>query len=199
MNVPYYNAHQAAGVLIGIALLGWFALEIKKFTQGRRWQKGATTPSQRGWWLAAGMCAIAANLVMRYAPRIAPAAEIRPGAAAFGLGMMVLLCGIGLRAWSFRTLGQYFTFTVKVSPGQAVVSDGPYRLLRHPSYTGLMLITIGLGLASANWLALAVTTATWLSMILWRIRIEENALIDTLGDSYQTYAAEHKRLVPLVW
>jgi protein-S-isoprenylcysteine O-methyltransferase Ste14 len=197
--MPYYNAHLAAGVLIGIALLGWFALEIKKFTQGRRWQKGATRPSQRGWWLAAGVCAITANLVMRYAPRIAPAADVRPGAVAFALGMAVLLSGIGLRAWSFRTLGQYFTFTVKVSPDQTVVSNGPYQLLRHPSYSGLMLITIGLGLASANWLALAVTTVMWLAMILWRIRIEENALLNTLGDSYRTYAAEHKRLVPLVW
>jgi protein-S-isoprenylcysteine O-methyltransferase Ste14 len=197
--MPYYNASQVAGALIGIALLGWFALEITKFAQGRRWQKGASTPGQRGWWLAAAACAITANMVMRFAPRMAPAAEIRPGASAFALGMVMLLAGIGLRAWSFRTLGQYFTFTVKVPPDQTVVSDGPYRLLRHPSYTGLMLITIGIGLASANWLALTVATAIWLAMILWRIRIEENAVLDTLGDSYRTYAADHKRLVPLVW
>jgi protein-S-isoprenylcysteine O-methyltransferase Ste14 len=197
--MPYYNASQVAGALIGIALLGWFALEITKFTQGRRWQKDASRPSQRGWWLAALTCAVASNAVMRFAPRLVPATAIRPAASAFALGMVVLLAGIGLRAWSFRTLGQYFTFTVKVSPDQTVVSSGPYRLLRHPSYTGLMLITAGIGLASANWLALAVTTMMWLAMILWRIRIEEDALLGALGDSYRAYAAEHKRLVPLVW
>ena len=85
------------------------------------------------------------------------------------------------------------------SADQPVVSAGPYRVLRHPSYTGLLLIMTGIGLASANWVGLAGMTVLPLAGILWRMHAEERALLTTLGDPYRAYAAQHKRLVPLVW
>lgn len=110
-----------------------------------------------------------------------------------------LLTGVALRGWSFAVLGRYFTFTLMVSPDQPVVTAGPYRVLRHPSYTGILLGCMGVGLASANWAGLAAMTLLPLAILLWRIHIEENALLATLGDRYRAYAAHHKRLVPLVW
>ena len=80
-----------------------------------------------------------------------------------------------------------------------MVTAGPYRVLRHPSYTGLLLAFTGVGLASANWVGLAAMAVLPLTAILWRIRAEERALTATLGDRYGGYAAQHKRLVPLVW
>jgi len=80
-----------------------------------------------------------------------------------------------------------------------VVANGPYRLLRHPSYTGILLACIGAGLTSANWAGLAAMALLPLSVILWRIHIEENALMTTLGDRYRAYASKHQRLVPLIW
>ena len=142
---------------------------------------------------------IATNVVLYLGPRIVPAAAIRPGAAAFAAGLVLLLAGIILRGWAFKTLGKYFTFTVMVSADQPVISAGPYRLLRHPSYTGLLLGCAGVGLASANWVALAGLTLLPLALLLWRIQVEENALLATLGEPYRRYAAQHKRLVPLVW
>jgi protein-S-isoprenylcysteine O-methyltransferase Ste14 len=106
---------------------------------------------------------------------------------------------VALRGWSFAALGQYFTFTVMVSSDQPVVTAGPYRVLRHPSYTGILLACMGVGLAAANWAGLAAITLLPLAILLWRIHIEENALLATLGDRYRTYASHHKRLVPLVW
>ena len=97
------------------------------------------------------------------------------------------------------TLGKYFTAAVAVSADQPVVSAGPYRVLRHPSYTGLLLAMTGVGLASANWASLISMTVLALAGILWRIHAEERALLATLGDPYRAYAAQHKRLVPLVW
>jgi protein-S-isoprenylcysteine O-methyltransferase Ste14 len=144
-------------------------------------------------------CLIATNVVLYLAPHIVPAARIRPGAAAFAAGLAVLLAGLALRGWSFKTLGQYFTFTVMVSSDQPVVTAGPYHLLRHPSYTGLLLACIGVGLMSANWAGVAAMALLPLAVILWRIHIEENALLATLGDRYRAYASQHKRLVPLVW
>jgi protein-S-isoprenylcysteine O-methyltransferase Ste14 len=138
-------------------------------------------------------------VVVNLAPHVFPAAAIRPGVAAFAAGMVILLAGLVLRGWSFKALGQYFTHTVMVSSDQPVIATGPYRVLRHPSYTGIILIGLGVGLAAANWAALAGVTLLILTPLLWRIRIEENALSTTLGDRYRAYAAQHKRLVPLVW
>ena len=92
-----------------------------------------------------------------------------------------------------------FTFTVKTSPDQPVVTSGPYRMLRHPGYAGGMLAIVGLGLMWGNWVSMATLTLLWLALIIWRIRYEENALLTTLDASYRAYASQHKRLVPLVW
>jgi protein-S-isoprenylcysteine O-methyltransferase Ste14 len=142
---------------------------------------------------------IATTIVVNVAPHAVPAATIRPGAVACAVGLLILLAGLVLRGWSFKALGQYFTHDVMVSPEQPVITVGPYRVLRHPSYTAVLLIGIGVGLASANWAGLAVVMLLILTPLLWRIHIEENALLVTLGDRYCAYAAHHKRLVPLVW
>ena len=133
------------------------------------------------------------------APRIVPSAAIRPGAAAFTAGLVIMIAGLVLRWWSIKTLGEYFTGRVMVAADQPVVTAGPYRLLRHPSYTGLLLLCAGLGLASANWVAVAAMVALPLAAILWRIHAEENALLATLGSRYRGYAAQRKRLVPFLW
>ena len=76
-----------------------------------------------------------------------------------------------------------------VSTDQPVISTGPYRLLRHPSYTGLLLACIGVGLASATGRP-GCHGPLPLTVILWRIHIEENALMTTLGDRYRGYASQ---------
>jgi protein-S-isoprenylcysteine O-methyltransferase Ste14 len=88
---------------------------------------------------------------------------------------------------------------VNCPANQRVVATGPYRLLRHPSYTGILLACTGIGLASANGVGLAGLVLLPLALILWRIHIEENALLAMLGDTYRSYASQHRRLVPLVW
>ena len=93
------------------------------------------------------------------------------------------------------TLGYYFTGRVMVSADQPVITAGPYRVLRHPSYTGFLLACAGVGLAAANWVALAVMVLP-LAVFFWRIHAEETALLATLGERYRAYAAQHKRLVP---
>jgi protein-S-isoprenylcysteine O-methyltransferase Ste14 len=96
-------------------------------------------------------------------------------------------------------LGEYFTFTVKASSDQPVVTGGPYHVLRHPGYAGGLLATIGIGVLYGNWLSLATLALPCLAIVIWRIHIEEAALLATTDDRYRPYAAHHKRLVPLVW
>ncbi len=193
----YFDTNHAAAALFTLTIAAWGMMELSQRSQASR--EGATKISGIGGRLVALAFVIAATVVAILTPRVFPAAAIRPGAVAFATGMVVLLAGLVLRGWSFKALGQYFTHTVMVSSDQPVIASGPYRVLRHPSYTGVILAAIGIGLASANWADLAGLLLLTLTALLWRIRIEEAALLATLGDRYRAYAAQHKRLVPLVW
>lgn len=68
--------------------------------------------------------------------RFVPAAEIRPPLVAVITGIVVFSAGEALRIWSRITLGRYFTYQVMTSKDQPVITSGPYRILRHPSYSG---------------------------------------------------------------
>jgi protein-S-isoprenylcysteine O-methyltransferase Ste14 len=114
-------------------------------------------------------------------------------------GVLVMWLGLTVRVWAIRTLGSAFRTTVEVDPGQAVVSNGPYAWIRHPSYTGLLLILAGFGLALGNWLALAVCVVVPPAAIVRRIQVEEAELNRVLGDSYRTYQTKTKRLIPGLW
>jgi protein-S-isoprenylcysteine O-methyltransferase Ste14 len=193
---PYFDTNHLAGALLLVAVMGWGVIEAAHLGNSRR---EATKVGGAGRRFAAWPFLLAASAVLYLAPRLVPAGAIRPGAVAFGIGLVILVAGLVLRGWSIETLGAYFTAAVAVSADQPVVSAGPYRVLRHPSYTGLLLIMTGIGLASANWAGLAGMTVLPLAGILWRMHAEERALLTTLGDPYRAYAAQHKRLVPLVW
>lgn len=193
---PYFDTSHLAGVLLLIVTLGWGAMEAAKASSTR---EGATKVGGGGGKFAVLPVAIAATAMLYLGPRIVPAAVIRPAAVAFAAGLVILVTGLVLRGWSIKTLDEYFTGTVMVSPDQPVITVGPYRVLRHPSYTGLLLAFIGVGLAAANWVSLAATFLLPLAAVLWRIRAEERALLTVLGDRYRAYAAQHKRLIPLIW
>jgi protein-S-isoprenylcysteine O-methyltransferase Ste14 len=107
--------------------------------------------------------------------------------------------GVWLRLWSFRTLGRYFTLTVQTSADQPVSADGPYRVIRHPGYAGLLLVIIAIGLFIGNWWSLLCLTVAALGGLVFRIRVEERALMRNLGDRYGGYAATRRRLVPFLW
>jgi protein-S-isoprenylcysteine O-methyltransferase Ste14 len=130
---------------------------------------------------------------------IVPGAAIRRTALAFAVGMALYLAGFGLRRWSEMTLGRYFTFTVMTSTDQPVITSGPYRFVRHPSCTGVLLIVTGAGVVNGNWFGLLGWTLLIALPLLYRIHVEENALLSALGDRYRSHAAHHKRLMPLVW
>lgn len=130
---------------------------------------------------------------------MAPSATIRPAALADWIGLVLFWGGIFLRFWSFQTLGRYFTFTVQTSSDQPVISSGPYRVIRHPSYAGLLLIFVAVGVFIGNWWSLVGLIVAVAGGLVFRIRVEERALMQNLGEGYRVYAATHKRLVPLIW
>jgi protein-S-isoprenylcysteine O-methyltransferase Ste14 len=80
-----------------------------------------------------------------------------------------------------------------------VVNNGPYRWVRHPSYSGLLLIVIGCGLASGDWLALVVSAVLPPAAVVRRIHVEEAELVGVLGDRYRAYQRHTRRLIPGLW
>ena len=112
---------------------------------------------------------------------------------------MLLVAGILLRGFAIRTLGRFFTGSVSVQERHRVVDSGPYRFVRHPSYTGVLLALVGLRISLDDWLSVLVLAFLPLTGILVRIRHEESVLAEALGDEYRDYAARRRRLVPGVW
>ena len=86
-----------------------------------------------------------------------------------------------------------------MQPGHRVVSDGPYRYVRHPSYSGIALVLIGIALATGDVLSVIVVAVLGSIGLTVRIRAEERQLTDALGAQYERFAAQRKRLVPGVW
>lgn len=115
------------------------------------------------------------------------------------VGVVIAVAGIAFRIWSIRTLGRFFTSRVTVQDDQAVVDRGPYRWLRHPSYTGALVGALGtcLVLGSA-WGALAVIV---LVVPAYRLRMaaEEKELAAKLGEPYRLYMKRTNRLLPFLY
>lgn len=195
---PYFLTHPV-GVLYFIVVLGWYFMELVQFARQQQWRPEDAPVGPRSFWFAFTACVAGAIVALSVAPHAAPGAEIGHGALVFAIGMGILVAGVALRVWSFYALGKYFTFTVKVNREQPVVTRGPYRVLRHPGYAGGLLAIVGIGLLNGNWISMATVALMWLALTVWRIHIEENALLTTLDGRYRSYAAQHKRLVPLVW
>jgi protein-S-isoprenylcysteine O-methyltransferase Ste14 len=117
----------------------------------------------------------------------------------FIVGLAVIVLGIALRQWSVLTLGRFFTVQVQVRSDQTVVDTGPYRWVRHPSYTAILVSFVGIGVALENWLSLLVLIVVPTIGLVLRIRVEERALLEALGEPYRHFAATRARLVPRLW
>jgi protein-S-isoprenylcysteine O-methyltransferase Ste14 len=114
----------------------------------------------------------------------------------FGLGIACLVLGASLRQHCFRTVGRYFTGDVKVVSGQSVIEAGAYRWVRHPSYSGGILLYLGTGLALTNWLSALIIAGMGAVGYAYRVKVEERALQASLGEPYQEYMRRTKRFVP---
>ena len=114
-------------------------------------------------------------------------------------GFLLFLGGLILRWYSIGYLGRYFTVDVSISAEHKLIDSGPYRYIRHPTYTGALLAFLGLGFCFGNWLSILFMTVPIIAAFLWRIRIEERALTDALGEDYRAYTQRTKRLIPFVY
>ena len=115
------------------------------------------------------------------------------------VGLAIAWVGILVRFSAKKTLGRFFVAALVVQDGHHVVTRGPYAVVRHPGYAGMMLVLLGLALASANVATIVILVAVPLVIILRAIPSEEALLEQALGREYTRYSTRTARLIPRVW
>lgn len=115
------------------------------------------------------------------------------------LGELFILIGILVRYVIIRSLGKYFTVDVTIRQDHKIKKEGFYKYLRHPSYAFSLLTSLGLGLYLNNWLSLIFAFVPPFLAFAYRIKIEEQALIEEFGDEYIEYRKGTKKLIPFIY
>jgi len=156
---------------------------------------GPRAPLDRGslaWILVANQLALLVGFALAFSPRWAMSAP----RVAFGLGLGLMLCGSALRRVCVRILGSDFTGAVQVRPDQTVIERGPYRWVRHPSYSGAIALFGGVGVALGSWASALLLAVVAYAVYRRRARIEEEALLASIGEPYSAYRSRTGRFLP---
>jgi protein-S-isoprenylcysteine O-methyltransferase Ste14 len=193
--LPYVEQANAARDVLDVSV---GAFVVGELSQVLRLRRGAT-PANLGAEALFRATFFGAILLIPAGRALVPDAVIPGGALLFAGSALITWLALLLRWWSFVTLGRYFTVVLRTSADQPVVERGPYRVLRHPSYAGLLLAVAGCALMVGNWSGTAASVVVVLAALVLRIRIEERALTAALGDRYRDFAASRARLVPYLW
>jgi protein-S-isoprenylcysteine O-methyltransferase Ste14 len=195
--VPF-SAEPIFALLFWVACASWILPEViawkvkRSADSSKARDQGSLTLITVLWWIGIAMdFGLSLNLPQ--------AAMSWKRTSLFFAGICLMLLGTALRWYSAAVLGKYFTFDVAIQSGQILIEVGPYRYIRHPSYSGALLTLVGFGLALGNWAGLAATLSCMGIAYAYRIRIEEAALASALGETYKQYRKRTWRLVPFVF
>ncbi|HEY2240954.1 MAG TPA: isoprenylcysteine carboxylmethyltransferase family protein [Streptosporangiaceae bacterium] len=188
----------AQGALVGVSAAWWLFEAAMNARQWRRAGRGFTLtrdPTYVLMYVTVAGAVIAAQLLGRHGGLLWPGGRIWPVVT----GLTLIVACVAIRAWSIIALGRFFQYSIRIQSGHTVVTTGPYRFVRHPSYTGLSLGVAGYALACGDvWSLLAAAVLAGAGLTI-RIRVEEHQLRESLGADYATFAAHHKRLIPGVF
>jgi protein-S-isoprenylcysteine O-methyltransferase Ste14 len=181
-----------------VSIYCWFALELGLLVRDLVRRKGRLG-RDRGTRVIVAI-SLAGSIWIGIVLRTLVPAWDTPAPSAFAAaGLLAIWAGLAVRVWAVLALGGSFSTFIEVGADQVVVTRGPYRWVRHPSYTGLLLIALGFGLGAGNWLSLVICAVIPPLGLLPRIAVEESELTRVLGDQYRRYQSATYRLVPGVW
>ena len=185
------------GIFRGLYLT-WIVTEIWVLVVTRT-RKGGGDISDRGslivlWVVIAGSISLAGWAAAVYGPgEMHSAAWLRLPA------VILMAAGLVLRWVSIYTLGKAFSANVAILDDQKLKVSGPFRWMQHPSYTGMVMILVAMGLATRNWLSLGLMVVPPVAALLYRIHVEEAALTRAFGAEYVEYSRTTKRLIPGIY
>ncbi len=114
------------------------------------------------------------------------------------VGVALAIAGVLLRTWANRILGAFYTRTLKVAEGQSIIREGPYKIIRHPGYLGMILTWWGVSLSTANWIVVLIVAITIFAVYSYRIENEEKMLVKELN-GYAEYRSHTWRLIPFLY
>ena len=194
---PLYLTNGVAAGLYWMTIIAWVVSEFVIGVRHIPGSRGDLGQDRLSGPVLIGGVVLAVALGARVASRV-PGTPIMSGRpVVFALGVVLALAGIAFRQYAVAALGRFFTTRVMTQPGQTVVETGPYRYIRHPSYSGMLLTVLGVLLCSTDWLSLACFVLA-LPGMAYRIKVEEGALIQALGEPYRDYMRRTPRLVPFL-
>lgn len=180
-----------------VSYAAWILMEVWIFS--RDLKKGSGQKKDRGSFIL--ICVlISAGITMAFwAPHLWPTARIPFRIPVFWTAMAMIWAGIALRIWAVLTLGKHFRTSVRILDDHKLVTSGPYRVLRHPSYTGGLITVFGVGLAFGNWISLAAAFGGIFISYCVRIAVEEAALRNHFGAEFDAHAKRTWAVLPGVW
>lgn len=111
------------------------------------------------------------------------------------LGVVVAFCGLLLRTWANRVLGRFYMRKRQAMQGEPIIRNGPYRVIRHPAYLGMILLWLGVAASTGNWIVFAIIAIIIGIAYYYRIESEEQMLLSTLP-GYAEYRSRTWRLIP---
>ena len=188
---------QLAATTTLLTIVALFGLDRLAVRRGGGEARSVRTQSDRRTYLWIQVWQIAALVLALGAPFWVEALDLPTWV--WPIGIAIAWAGIALRLWAVSTLGSQFSRVVGVEAGAHVEQRGPYRYVRHPSYSALLLVFGGVGLAQANLLSVVAAVVCILVGYVARIRVEEDVLEAAFGDEYRDYASTRARLIPGVW
>jgi protein-S-isoprenylcysteine O-methyltransferase Ste14 len=179
-------------------LYAWLIFEVivVLLTRTRRGEgKLSDRGSMLALWLSIVISITASSWISEARPRdfLIHAQWVRP------VCLSILTAGFLLRLTAILSLGRAFSVNVAIRSNQRVMKTGLYAWMRHPSYTGMLLMFFAIGLGERNWVSLAIMLTVPTSALLYRIHVEEVALREHFGAEYVEYSRETKRLVPGIY
>ncbi len=115
------------------------------------------------------------------------------------LALSLFLTGLAVRGYALITLGRFFSTCIVLQQEHELITTGPYRLIRHPAYTGLLCAFAAAGLAMGDGLALLCLCLPITYILIQRINVEEQCLLGYFGNAYQRYQQHTKKLLPWLY
>jgi protein-S-isoprenylcysteine O-methyltransferase Ste14 len=125
-------------------------------------------------------------------------ARFLPDAPAFyWIGLLMAVAGLGFAVWARLHLGNNWSARVTVKENHELIRSGPYAIVRHPIYTGLLFAILGTAISFGEWRGLVAFAFLTVSLLL-KLRTEERFMTETFPDQYPRYRAEVSALIPFV-
>jgi protein-S-isoprenylcysteine O-methyltransferase Ste14 len=177
---------------------GWFASEILVGVATRT-KRSSGPVRDRGSLLMLWLVISAAVTACEVISQTLPASMFSGAHWLKVVGAIVIVVGLGVRWTAIIALGKSFSSNVAIRESQKLHRTGLYRFVRHPSYLGLLLVFVAIGLHSCSWTAFAVVLVPTTAAVLYRIHVEELALREAFGDEYAEYSRTTARLIPGVY